>query len=47
MQKRFDKKSPRIGAELPDVSGYLADGTEISLQSLRGKHTVLVFGCLT
>ena len=47
MQARFDRASPEIGALLPDVSGYRSDGTEISLKSLRGKHTVLVFGCLT
>jgi len=47
MQGRFDRSSPGVGDELPDVSGYRSDGSEISLKSLRGKHTVLVFGCLT
>ena len=47
MQGQFDRSSPEIGAELPDVSGYRSDGSKISLRSLRGKYTVLVFGCLT
>lgn len=47
MQGRFERNSPDVGTELPDVSGYRSDGSKISLRSLRGKHTVLVFGCLT
>ena len=47
MQSRFDRSSPAIDTELPDISGFRADGTAIALKSLRGKYTVLVFGCLT
>ena len=38
---------PAIGAKLPDVTALDENGNEISLRSMRGRHTVLVFGCLT
>ena len=38
---------PAIGDVLPDVTALDENGKEISLRSLRGKYTVLVFGCLT
>ncbi len=38
---------PAVGEELPDVTALDENGKEISLRSLRGKYTVLVFGCLT
>lgn len=38
---------PAIGDELPDVTALDESGKEISLRSMRGKYTVLVFGCLT
>jgi hypothetical protein len=47
VRRIFDETSPAIGAPLPDVMCYDADGNEIKLQSLRGHHTVLLFGCLT
>ncbi|NNE01039.1 MAG: hypothetical protein HKN47_27295 [Pirellulaceae bacterium] len=35
------------GTQLPVVTAYDEAGDEFSTASLRGKHTVLVFGCLT
>ena len=36
-----------LGREFPDVTAFDEDGKEFSIKSLRGKHVVLVFGCLT
>ena len=38
---------PEMGATLPDVSVYDEQGQKFSTSSLRGRYTVLVFGCLT
>jgi cytochrome oxidase Cu insertion factor (SCO1/SenC/PrrC family) len=38
---------PAPGEMLPDVTVYDAAGKEFPLRSLRGRYTVLVFGCLT
>lgn len=45
--ERFEKVAPKVGDELPDVTVYDADGKEFKLRSLKGRYTVLVFGCLT
>jgi hypothetical protein len=37
----------RIGSQLPDITVFDENGKELSTRDLRGKHTVLVFGCLT
>jgi len=47
VMRRFDREAPELGTELPDVAAFHADGTELRLSSLRGKYTVLIFGCLT
>ncbi len=47
MQAVFARSAPDVGQQLPDVAGYRSDGTKVSLRDLRGKYTVLVFGCLT
>jgi len=47
LQSGFAAKAPPIGAELPDASGYTADGKPFNLRELKGKYTVIVFGCLT
>ena len=47
VRRIFDETSPEIGAPLPDVTCYDADGNEFKLRSLNGHHTVLLFGCLT
>jgi hypothetical protein len=39
---------PLQGKELPEVSGFDADGEPFAIRDkLKGQHTVLVFGCLT
>ncbi len=38
---------PDVGERVPDVAGYDADGNRFELSRLRGKHAVIVFGCLT
>ena len=38
---------PAVGTMLPEVTAIDEQGKEFSTASLRGKHTVLVFGCLT
>jgi cytochrome oxidase Cu insertion factor (SCO1/SenC/PrrC family) len=38
---------PAVGSMLPDVALYDEHGEEFSTTSLRGQHSVLVFGCLT
>ncbi len=47
----FGRGSSLAGLELgmpaPDVTVVDEEGNEFSLQSERGKHVVLVFGCLT
>ncbi|MDP7273876.1 MAG: hypothetical protein QF363_00245 [Planctomycetaceae bacterium] len=47
LTRRFEASSPKLGDPLPDLAGYTADGVRLNLRSLRGQHTVLVFGCLT
>jgi len=47
LNDRFSANSPKIGEPLPDISVYAEDGTPFPLRRLKGKHTVLVFGCLT
>ncbi len=43
----FERGAPAIGATLPDIAAYDARGETLRLSTLRGKYTVLVFGCLT
>ena len=39
---------PQVGDRLPDVVGIDEAGDEFPLrEKLKGKHAVLVFGCLT
>ena len=44
--RRFAAR-PAPGEMLPEVTVFDAAGKEFPLRSLRGKHAVLVFGCLT
>jgi hypothetical protein len=39
--------SLKVGSTLPDITVYDESGKELSTRDLRGKHIVLVFGCLT
>ena len=43
----LERSGLKIGGPAPDVKIYDAEGRDFSLSSLRGSHTVLVFGCLT
>lgn len=43
----FDRKSPAVGEQLPDLNAYNAAGETIRLGELKGNYSVLVFGCLT
>lgn len=43
----FNRKSPEVGDTVPNLTAYRADGSTVRLHDLKGKHTVLVFGCLT
>ena len=38
---------PQPGDPMPDVAGFDAEGNPLALTKLHGKHTVIVFGCLT
>ncbi|MFO0939943.1 MAG: TlpA disulfide reductase family protein [Pirellulales bacterium] len=43
----FLKSPPLVGAPMPEVSVFLSDGTTFNTANLKGKYTVLTFGCLT
>ena len=38
---------PQPGDPMPNVAGFDAEGNPFDLTKLHGKHTVIVFGCLT
>lgn len=40
-------RGPAVGDKLPEGVVYNSDGKKTPLSSLKGSHTVLVFGCLT
>jgi cytochrome oxidase Cu insertion factor (SCO1/SenC/PrrC family) len=44
---QFERKAPRPGTPLPDVTLYDAEGRPVRLTDLGGQYTVLIFGCLT
>jgi peroxiredoxin len=46
-EEDFVKEKPAVGDRLPDLTVYSPDGKEVKLSSLRGRHVVLTFGCLT
>ena len=46
-QRPRQEPLPAVGSSLPDVTGWDADGNPFELTRLRGKYTVIVFGCLT
>ncbi len=45
--KRHAKQKPVVGDTLDEVGLFDAAGKKFSTKNLKGKHTVLVFGCLT
>ena len=47
VRRIFDETSSKLGAPLPDLTCYDAEGNEFKLRSLTGHHSVLLFGCLT
>lgn len=38
---------PKVGSQLPRVEAFDEHGQPFSTASLRGRYSVLVFGCLT
>ena len=39
---------PKVGSLIPDISVFDAEGRSFALrEKLKGRHTVIVFGCLT
>lgn len=44
---RLGQAGLKVGSTLPDLTVFTADGKPFKTASLKGKHTVLVFGCLT
>ena len=46
-QGTFDDVSPTLGELVPDVEVLDEKGEPFELRGFRGRHTVLVLGCLT
>lgn len=44
---RLNQAGLKVGSALPDLSVFDAEGKAFEMTSLKGKHAVLVFGCLT
>lgn len=48
LEERFEAASPGLGKRVPNVPVYTAEGEKVRFRDLvRGKYTVVVFGCLT
>lgn len=47
MNREFLSRKPLIGEAYKDVKVFDDQGKAMQLSSTRGKHTVLIFGCLT
>jgi len=45
--QRFLKQQPLVGDQIKDIVAFDAQGKEFNFKDLRGKYTVLNFGCLT
>ena len=45
--EKFLKESPFLGQQAPDPECFDAEGNPFRPSQTRGKHTVVVFGCLT
>ena len=43
----FLKRTPLLGDYAPDVSAFDEKGQPFEFSDTQGKHTVVVFGCLT
>ena len=47
-KSRVKGKNPKLGSTISsDLSAFDSDGKPFSFAKTRGKHTVIVFGCLT
>ncbi len=46
-ERSFAKRDPKVGTSVADVSAYDEKGDPFSLNQVKGKSAVLVFGCLT
>lgn len=47
MNEGYLKEKPRIGHSLKELTAFDENGKEFDFEDLKGKHTVIVFGCLT
>ena len=47
MPKMFGEDAIDVGAPLPDVEVFSDTGKTFNTSQLKGKYTVIVFGCLT
>ena len=47
MNARMAQSGLKVGGLLPAIDLYDADGNKVALRSLKGNHSVIVFGCLT
>jgi cytochrome oxidase Cu insertion factor (SCO1/SenC/PrrC family) len=43
----LERAGLKVGQQMPDVIVYDENGEKFPLSSVKGKHAVLVFGCLT
>jgi len=43
----LERAGLNVGQQMPDVTVYDENGEKFPLSRAKGKHTVLVFGCLT
>ena len=47
-RRRGGENMPAVGSLAPDISVYDAEGRSFALrEKLKGRHAVIVFGCLT
>lgn len=42
-----ENQDPKVGTKLKNVQAFDSEGNEFELSALKGKYSVLVFGCLT
>lgn len=47
MNMRFFEKDPKVGTTIESLIAFNEEGEEVNFKDFRGKHVVLVFGCLT
>ena len=47
VNRQFAASAPAVGSLLPDITVYDSRGKEFPLRRIKGRHAVIVFGCLT